>query len=435
VTSWARPAWPPHRPAAGVAWALWGLTLLSLPVGMWLSQLLRRAGLAELSSLQAANVLWILAGVTAATVGAVLASRRPRHPVGWLLLMVGVSEQFTNLVGDYVHLGVMGRPGGLPAASYLSGFYNSGTVVVVACIGFIALLTPTGALPSPRWRWWIGFVVAALVVLLVSAALDPHPLVPEDPTFKNPLAAPALVDLLAVAAVASAVTLLVGLLVAAGSLVVRYRRARGVERQQLRWLALAAAVSAVALLVAVAAAVRGWSLSVVLAAAGTSVVLLPLATGAAILRYRLYDLDRIISRTLAYGLLTVLLGVGYTAVVLGLGRLLPEDSSLVVAAATLTVAAAFQPARRRIQQGVDRRFNRRRHDAGRLIEAFGARLRDQVDLDTLTAQVLAVTDQTMQPTQASLWLRPTHVPSTRAGAHPGPATWAREATSASQSLA
>src|SRR5215211_2122083 len=228
VTSWSRPASPPGRWAARVAWALWGLTLLSLPVGIWLSQLLRRAGLAELSSLQAANVLWILAGVSAATVGAVLASRRPRHPVGWLLLVVGVSEQFTNLVGDYVHYGVMGRPGGLPAAGYLSGFYNSGTVVVVACIGFIALLTPTGSLPSPRWRWWTRSVVAALVVLLGSAALDPHPLVPEDPAFTNPLAAPpALVGLLAVAAVASAATLLVGLLVAAGSLVVRYRRARG----------------------------------------------------------------------------------------------------------------------------------------------------------------------------------------------------------------
>ena len=407
MTSWTRPASPAGRWAARVAWALWGLTLLSLPVGIWLSQLLRRAGLAELTSLQAANVLWILAGVSAATVGAVLASRRPRHPVGWLLLVVGVSEQFTNLVGDYVHYGVMGRPGGLPAAGYLSGFYNSGTVVIIACIGFIALLTPTGSLPSPRWRWWTRFVVTALVVLLVSAALDPHPLVPEDPTFTNPLAAPpAMVDLLAVAAAASAATLLVGLLVAAGSLVVRYRRARGIERQQLRWLALAAAVSAVALLIAVAAATRGWSLSVVLAAAGTSVVLLPLATGAAILRYRLYDLDRIISRTVAYGLLTVLLGVGYAAVVLGLGRLLPEDSSLVVAAATLAAAAAFQPARRRVQQGVDRRFNRRRHDAGRIIEAFTTRLRDQVDLDTLTAQVLAVVDQTMQPTQTSLWLRP-----------------------------
>jgi hypothetical protein len=152
--------------------------------------------------------------------------------------------------------------------------------------------------------------------------------------------------------------------------------------------------------------------AVPLFAAGVCLALLPLATGAAILRYRLYDLDRIISRTVAYGLLTALLGLGYAVVVLGLGRLLPEGSSLVVAAATLAVAAVFQPLRRRIQQAVDRRFNRRRHDAGRIIEAFGARLRDQVDLDTLTAEVLAVVDQTMAPTRASLWLRP---PAGRAG--------------------
>jgi hypothetical protein len=146
-------------------------------------------------------------------------------------------------------------------------------------------------------------------------------------------------------------------------------------------------------------ALAGWS-----SVLGT--VFLPLATGAAILRYRLYDLDRIVSRTLAYGLLTLLLGGGYAAVVLGLGRLVGRDSSLVVAAATLAVAAIFRPARRRLQAAVDRRFNRRRHDAGRIIERFGSHLRDQVDLDTLTAEVLAVAEQTMQPTRASLWLRP-----------------------------
>ena len=131
-----------------------------------------------------------------------------------------------------------------------------------------------------------------------------------------------------------------------------------------------------------------------------------MAVGAAVLRYRLYDLDRIISRTVAYGLLTVLLGLGYAVVVLGLGRLLPEGSSLVVAAATLAVAAAFQPLRRRVQGLVDRRFNRRRYDAARTIEAFSARLRQQVDLDTLTADLLAVVDRTVQPARSSLWLRP-----------------------------
>jgi hypothetical protein len=185
---------------------------------------------------------------------------------------------------------------------------------------------------------------------------------------------------------------------------VRFRRALGVESQQLRWVALAAALTGVAVL-AVAAlvavgdqAMAGW-------AAVIGLMVLPLGIGAAILRYRLYDLDRIISRTLAYGLLTLLLGGGYALVVLGLSQLLGRDSSLVVAAATLTVAAAFQPARARVQRAVDRRFNRRRYDAARTIETFGTRLRDEVDLDTLSAELLAVVDQTMQPTKASLWLR------------------------------
>jgi hypothetical protein len=204
----------------------------------------------------------------------------------------------------------------------------------------------------------------------------------------------------------------------AGSLVGRFRRAHGVERQQLRWVAVAAA-----LLVAAAGAVLvGLALDateVVTWAISAWVAGLPLAIGAAVLRYRLYDLDRILSRTLTYGLLSVLLGLGYAAVVLGLGRLLPDSSSLAVAAATLAVAAVFQPARHRIQQAVDRRFNRRRHDAAETIQAFSTHLRDQLDLDTLRGELLAVVDQTMQPTQASLWLRPSHALSSAAGGRTG----------------
>jgi hypothetical protein len=201
---------------------------------------------------------------------------------------------------------------------------------------------------------------------------------------------------------------LLGLLVAAGSLVVRFRRARGVERLQLRWVALAAAVAGLAIAVILvswatmgSAAQPLWEWATALYLVG-----LPLATGASILRYRLYDLDHLISRTLAWTVLTVLLGLGYAVVVLGLGRLLPDSSSLAVAAATLAVAAVFQPARRRVQGVVDRRFDRHRYDAARTIAAFSARLRDQVDLDTLSTELLAVADQTMQPTTASLWLRP-----------------------------
>src|SRR5215218_3062643 len=222
---------------------------------------------------------------------------------------------------------------------------------------------------------------------------------------RQPLAVPALARVVAAPGVAAIAVVLVSLLVGAGSLVGRFGRARGTERQQLRWLALAAVLAAGLLLVGLVAGYLGRD-AVVFTSLTLCVALLPLATGAAILRYRLYDLDRIISRTVAYGLLTVLLGGGYAAVVLGLGRLVGRDSSLAVAAATLAVAAVFQPARRRIQALVDRRFNRRHYDTSQTVAAFSARLREQLDLDTLSAEVLAVAEQTMQPTRASLWLRP-----------------------------
>jgi hypothetical protein len=179
-------------------------------------------------------------------------------------------------------------------------------------------------------------------------------------------------------------------------------------------MAWGAGLAAVALLTAMAALVLDQPVLTDLAL-GVTAAVLPLATGAAILRYRLYDLDRIISRTLAYGLLTVLLGLGYAVVVLGLGRLLPQDSSLVVAGATLAVAGAFQPARGRVQRAVDRRFNRRRYNAAQTIATFSARLREELDLDTLTGELLAVVEQTTQPTQVSLWLRPPQAPAGTAG--------------------
>jgi hypothetical protein len=198
---------------------------------------------------------------------------------------------------------------------------------------------------------------------------------------------------------------IIGFVGAAWSLVGRFRRTRGVERQQLRWVALATVLIALLAVVNLATLALG-AYALAPLVGGLNPPIMSVGIGAAILRYRLYDLDRIISRTLAYGLLTVLLGGGYALVVVGLGQLLGRESSLVVAAATLAVAALFQPARRRIQQGVDRRFNRRRHDAAQTIATFSTRLRDQVDLTTLTGELLAVVDQTMQPTRTALWLRP-----------------------------
>jgi hypothetical protein len=270
---------------------------------------------------------------------------------------------------------------------------------IPVAMNLVMLLTPTGSLPSPRWRPLAAILLTATVVAGLADTFGSYPLLdPPAPPVHSPLAVPALAAPLQLIGRLSSLVIGLVSLGSAGSLVVRFRRARGLERQQLRWLALAVTtVVPVGVLVAILAdpAFSAWG-------TGIAVLGVQLAIYAAIVRYRLYDLDRIISRTLAWGLLTVLLGGGYAAVILGLGQLLGRDSSLAVAAATLAVAALFQPARRRIQQAVDRRFNRGRYDAARTIAAFSTRLRDQVDLDTLTGELLTVVDQTMQPSQASL---------------------------------
>ena len=397
----SRPRWW----RAVLAWALWALALLGIAAIVWFDQLLRQAGRVDLVQLNASAVPFLLALVSAPTVGAVLATRRPRHPVGWLLLSLGVSIGLSGFVDGYAPYGLLARPGSLPAARWPAIYSPAVTVAGIACLAFMLLLTPTGSLPSPRWRWWARVTAAAPVIFVVALTLEPEPLDPAYRSVTNPLGLQALQLPIAITDVVASGITVAAVVVGALSLGVRFRRARGIERQQLRWVALAALLVTMTILVVLAGMALGNPLLIIWGA-GVSFAILPLAIGAAILRYRLYDLDRIISRTLAYGLLTLLLGGGYAVVVLGLGQLLGRDSSLVVAAATLAVAAAFQPARRRVQQVVDRRFNRRRYDAAHTIAAFSARLRDQVDLDTLTAELLAVVDQTTQPTQASLWLRP-----------------------------
>jgi hypothetical protein len=314
-----------------------------------------------------------------------------------------------------VAYGLLARPGSLPAtgAAVVLVYALNVSGAAVTLLALALLLTPTGSLPSARWRWVAWALVATAVVNALGTPLEPRPLDPPLGSVTSPLA----IDVPQTGALRIAYDVLggvigtvfvVAIVAAAWSLVMRFRRARGVERQQLRWVALAAALVPLAALVALVAALIGGPAAtpVVTFAAGTVTWLVPLALGASVLRYRLYDLDRIISRTLAYGLLTLLLAGGYALVALVLGRLLGRDSSLVVAAATLAVAAAFQPARQRIQQTVDRRFNRRHYDAAHTVAAFSARLRQHVDLDSLTAELLAVAEDTMQPTQSSLWLRP-----------------------------
>ncbi len=408
MTSTARPA-RPHRWTAGLAWALWLASLLCLAAVPWLDELLRQAGRADLVQFVFPDVaIPVLAMVSSVTVGAVVAARRPAHPVGWLLLGIALSLTATAATAQYFVYGLLVRPGALPAARYAVLYQPATAFTALTLIGFVLLLTPTGSLPSPRWRWPARVMAVTPVVLVLVVTLAGGPVDPRYQARGGPFDLRGLDGVLLAANRAALAVTVVGLVAAAASLVGRFRHARGVERLQLRWVALAAVLVGLGAVGVLLSLVVGGSGAGILFGVGVGCCLVvpPVATGAAVLRYRLYDLDRIVSRTLAYGLLTVLLGGGYAAVVLGLGQLLGRDSSLVVALATLAVAAAFRPARRRVQRAVDRRFNRRRYDAARTIEGFSARLRQQVDLDTLTTELLAVVEQTMQPTSASLWLRP-----------------------------
>ena len=408
MTSTAGPG-RPRRWTAGLAWALWLASLLCLAAVPWLDELLRRAGRADLVQFVFPDVaIPVLAVVSSVTVGAVVAARRPAHPVGWLLLGIALSLTGTAATAQYFVYGLLVRPGALPAARYAVLYQPATTFTALTLIGFVLLLTPTGSLPSPRWRWLARVMVVTPVVLVLVVSLVGGPVDPRYQALGGPFDLRGLDGVLVAANRTALAVTVVGLVAAAVSLVGRFRHARGVERLQLRWVALAAVLVGLgAVGVLFSLAVGGSAAEALFTlAVGCCLVVPPVATGAAILRYRLYDLDRIVSRTLGYGLLTLVLGGGYALVVLGLGQLLGRDSPLVVAGATLAVAALFQPARRRIQAAVDRRFNRRRHDTAERIAAFGDRLHQQVDLDTLTVELLAVVDQTMQPTQVSLWLRP-----------------------------
>jgi len=307
------------------------------------------------------------------TVGAVVASRVPRNAIGWLFLAFGVWISL-GIVGD---AWARGSLGGAVYGAWLA-HWTIQSPALFTFFTFVFLLFPDGRLPSRRWRHVARVSAGATAVFTLLVA---------------PLS---LAILLAVP-------------VAAVAFVLHFRRSRGIERQQLKWLAAAGVLLGV--IVGAAPAIFAieslWWVWPPLFLIGTTGV--AVATGVAILRYRLYDIDRIVSRTVSYALLTALLGGAYAGMVFGLGALLPGGSDLAIAASTLAVAALFGPVRRRVQALVDRRFNRGRYDAARTIDAFAGRLRDEVDLDALGAELRGVVSTTMQPAHVALWLRPTEV--------------------------
>ena len=393
------------RTAAWIAWSVWTASLVLLVGAVVLD-----AG-SQRSPADPNDLSLILVFLCFATVGAVLGSRRRGDAVGWICSAIGFTAflgAFSESYGTYAAT----HPGSLPGAAAVAWF--GATWLWLATVGltaiFLPLLFPTGHLPSPRWRpvaWAAGVL---LVAVCLAAGANPGPLGAGRPANPFPLAAPwaeGLIDTVGLPVLGVLV------LVAAASLVVRFRRASGVERQQLKWFTYGATFLAVVL--AFSAVSPSLDDRIPDVVNNLSLAAIPLSIGIAILRYRLYDIDRIINRTVVYGLVTVVLGISYAVGVLLLGQLLGHDQpSLTVAGVTLGVAALFQPVRRRIQVAVDRRFNRRRYDAAKTIEAFSTRLRDEVDLDALTGDLLDVVNQTMEPTTASLWLRPSgRLPSPR----------------------
>jgi hypothetical protein len=276
-------------------------------------------------------------------------------------------------------------------------------VGLVGVLAFLFMLFPTGRLPTPRWRWFARAAVALDLLLIVAV-----PLIPDtDPGATGPFALQGAAGrLLGQVAVVAVYVMFGVVLTAMSSLVLRFRRAGPVERRQLTWFLYAAALIGAFIVVDSLDLVRP---GLLYAAVGSAVFsLLPVAIGVAVLRYRLYEIDRIVSRTVSYGLLTAAL-VGVYLLVVALLRPLLEpltgSSALAVAASTLAVAAVFNPARRRLQAAVDQRFDRARYDAARAVDAFAARLRDQVDLDEVTAGLRDTVVATVAPTRVAVWLR------------------------------
>lgn len=391
---------PTQRRAARIAVVLAGMVCAALLAAT--ASLLLRGGLSQ-STLSGPDVALAL---TCPVVALALLLRQPGNRVGQLLLVTGVGASTLVFSQEYAHYALDVRPGSLPGGVW--ALWLSEWVWVLgfsSVLLFLTLVFPTGRLASRRWLPVACFNGVVTVCLLVVGAFHAGAL-SEDPSGPlNPVGVRAVpgsaaaVSSLFVAALLSTLVCIIGL-------VLRMRRARGAERAQLKWFAYSAAVAVVALL--------GGGLSFILTARAISALSivgsvalggLPVAIGIAVLRYRLYEIDRLISRTVSYALVTGALLLVYLGTVTLVSRLTPGGSALAVAASTLAVAALFQPLRRRVQRAVDHRFNRAGYDAELTIAAFSRKLREQVDLEVVRTDLLAVACQTMQPASVGLWLR------------------------------
>jgi MFS family permease len=393
------------RAAAWLAWSLVLLSVLLLVAGLSFALMTRSSvperpyyGLVTLSVLALAF----------SVVGAIIASRQPRNAIGWIFGGVGVTIGFSSFGGNYAEFWLASGFGmgalGETAAWFASW---SWTILVYLPTSFLLLLFPDGRLPSPRWRPVAWCAVLGLIGFLAGYTLEPGPL--EDfPQITNPYGVDSLI--LEAVAIAGAILASASMVASAVSLMVRMRRAGRVERQQIKWLAYGGAL-------AVGAVFVGGVISIWIGEVGyalTSIGLLgvPIFTGVAIIRYRLYEIDIVINRTLVYGALTAALVAAYFGGVATLQALFraftgqEQQPQLAIVVSTLAIAALFDPLRRRIQSFIDRRFYRRKYDAQKTLEAFSVKLRDETDLEALSDDLEGVVRETMQPAHVSFWLRP-----------------------------
>jgi hypothetical protein len=348
------------------------------------------------------------------TVGALVAARRPQNPIGWLILSSATLISLFFFGDAYASYSLELGHGPLPLDRFMAWLTLWVTVPGFGAFIFVFLLFPDGRVLSPRWRWLVWLGIAGLSVVVLGLAIRPGP-IDSVPNIDNPLGIEEAAGLARFLTEGPGGLLDGGVVLAAVlSLILRIRRSRGTQRQQMRWFVF----SVVMFVVVFGAAQILWAIVEEPESGGPantfgflaimlSLIFIPVSMGIGILRYRLYDIDVIVNKTLVYGGLTAILALAYVGIVVALQNVIPgaDDSDLTIAGSTLAVAALFRPLRRRVQGFIDRRFYRHKYDTQRTLESFSSRLREDVDLDHLSRDLLGVVRDTMQPAHASLWLK------------------------------
>ncbi|HZJ51916.1 MAG TPA: hypothetical protein VFF07_14005 [Actinomycetota bacterium] len=391
------------RSAARLAWFLGALTLVMFLAYVALA-LSRPARLPPaVTPFEPERLLGDVPFLVFAGTGVLIAARRPQNPIGWMFIAVGFLFLFPVFATDYALYALHTNPGSLPAGAFAAWATTWSWLVGVGVLVLVVLLFPNGRLSTRRWRPLAWIVVADIVISVLAVAVLLWP--------ERGLQLVGVWEQASTTRTDSAIRiisfgfplLIVSMLGAIVSILLRFRRSRGEERQQLKWVVYGGSLP-LAINVATQLVTGFRETSFLLLVEAIGVLALPVSTGIAVLKYRLYDIDLIINRTLVYLVLTATLGLSYFALVAGISSVAGE-SSLTVAGATLAVAALFQPLRQRIQAFIDRRFYRSKYDAEQTLADFSAKLRNDIDLDHLTTEMAAVVHDTLQPAHFSLWLR------------------------------